>query len=215
MDNQDPAMSRRRAAPGTGSRRPLDFWFRPRRFETERLYELLGARLLKRYVPTGGDLVMRRLRRRRPGARLLCGANLGSLRRFERWTRVAEAVHLAGFMAFAVLAGWRFTHRSLSGTGLGVALALDLAFGLWPVILQRYNRLRVIRAIEIVTRISSGQETEHATHERVSQAGPGAPSGVMTLDTRSLSGIDDVAASHTDSAIGLRRQQQGTADQSQ
>jgi hypothetical protein len=170
MDDQHPAMSRRSAGPGAGIRRPLDFWFRPRRFETERLYQLLGARLLKRYVPTGGDLVMRWLRRRRPGAGLLRGANVGSLRRFERWTRIAEAVHLAGFMAFAVLAVGRFTHGSLSGTGLGVALALDLAFGLWPVTLQRYNRLRVIRAIEILTRISSGQETEQATHERVSRA---------------------------------------------
>jgi hypothetical protein len=171
MDNQHPAMSGHGAGPGAGSRRLLDFWFRPRRFETERLYELLGARLLKRYVPTGGDLVMRWLRRRRPGARLLRGANLESLRRFERWTRVAEAIHLAGFMVFAALAGWRFTHGSLSGTWLGVALVLDLAFGLWPVTLQRYNRLRVIRATETLTRISSGRATEHATLVRVSRAG--------------------------------------------
>jgi hypothetical protein len=159
MDNKHPATSRHSAGPGTGSRRLLDWWFRPRGFETERLYELLGARLLKRYVPTGGDLVMRWLRRRHPGARLLGGATLESLRRFERWTRVAEAVHLAGFAGFAALAGWRFTDGSLSGTGLGAALVLDLAFGLWPVTLQRYNRLRVIRVIETVTRAGTGGRT--------------------------------------------------------
>jgi hypothetical protein len=165
MDDKHSAISRHSAGPGTG-RCLLDSWFRPRRFETERFYELLGARLLKRYVPTGGDLVMRWLRRRNPSARLLRGANLESLRRFERWTRVAEAVHLAGFAGFAALAGWHFTHGSLSGTGLGAALVLDLAFGLWPVTLPRYNRLRAIRAIEIVTRFSPGQATEHGRKGR-------------------------------------------------
>jgi hypothetical protein len=169
MDDKHPAKSRHSAGPGTGGSRLLDWWFRPRRFETERLYELLGARLLKRYVPTGGDLVMRWLRRRHPGASLLRGATLESLRSFERWTRVAEGVHIVGFMCFAALAGWRFTHGSLGGAGLGVALVLDLAFGLWPVTLQRYNRLRVIRVIETATRISPERATKQPVHEPVAE----------------------------------------------
>ncbi len=44
----------------------FDIWFRPKGFESERLYERLGALLIKRYVPTGGDLVMQRLRRPSP-----------------------------------------------------------------------------------------------------------------------------------------------------
>lgn len=47
----------------------INFWFRPRSFESERLYERLGALVLKRYVPTGGDLVMRRIRRHHPDGR--------------------------------------------------------------------------------------------------------------------------------------------------
>jgi hypothetical protein len=174
MGNRHPAMGGQRAGPGTGRRRLLDFWFLPRRFETERFYELLGARLLKRYVPTGGDLVMRWLRRRHPGARLLGGATLESLRRFERWTRVAEGVHIVGFMCFAALAGWRFTRGSLSGTGPGVALVLDLAFGLWPVTLQRYNRLRVTRVIETAIRLSPERAAGQAAHGPVSRGGPSA-----------------------------------------
>jgi hypothetical protein len=146
MDDLRAATRGRNADAGTGRTGILEFWFRPRRFETERLYERLGARLLKRYVPTGGELVMRRLRRRRPGLRLLDPSSLESLRRFERWTRVAEAVHVVGFVGFAALAGWRFLDGSLSATGLGVALLLDLTFGLWPAVLQRYNRLRLFRA---------------------------------------------------------------------
>jgi hypothetical protein len=47
----------------------FDIWFWPKRFESERFYERLGVLVIKRYVPTGGDLVMRRLRRDHPESR--------------------------------------------------------------------------------------------------------------------------------------------------
>jgi hypothetical protein len=124
----------------------LDVWFRPKAFESERLYERLGALLLKRYVPTGGDLVMQRLRRDHPGTRWVT-SNLQSLRRYERRTRLNESIHLMGFIAFAVLAEKKFASGSLTAFGLTVALTLNLILGLWPVVLQRYNRLRLYRAI--------------------------------------------------------------------
>jgi hypothetical protein len=64
----------------------LNFWFRPWSFESERLYERLGALVLKRYVPTGGDLVMRRLRQHHPDRRWVT-SSLQSLRDYERRTR--------------------------------------------------------------------------------------------------------------------------------
>ena len=124
----------------------FDAWFRPKPFESERRYERLGAVFLKRYVPTGGDLVMRRLRRNHPERRWV-RANLKSLHTYERRTRLNESVHLIGFIGFAVLAAVRFGAGSLTALGLAVALGLDLIFGLWPVVLQRYNRLRLYRAI--------------------------------------------------------------------
>ena len=126
---------------------PFDVWFRPKRFESERLYERLGARIIKRYVPTGGDLVMLRLRRNHPERRWVT-SSLVSLRKYEGRTRLNESIHLVGFVGFAILAAGKFASRTLSGRGLIVALALNLVFGLWPVILQRYNRLRLYRAIE-------------------------------------------------------------------
>jgi len=122
-------------------------WFRPKRFETERLYERLGARVLKQYVPTGGDLVMRWVRTRYPKVRLIDPASRESLRRFELGTRVAEAVHLVSFVGFTVLAWRRYAAGSLTKMGFTVAMAVTVALGLWPVVLQRYNRLRVYRAI--------------------------------------------------------------------
>jgi len=59
--------------------------------------------LLKRYVPTGGDLVMQRLHRRHPNWRWVT-ADLKSLRVYESGTRLNESIHLIGFVGFAVLA---------------------------------------------------------------------------------------------------------------
>lgn len=124
----------------------FEAWFRPKPFESERFYERLGALLIKRYVPTGGDLVMQRLRRHHPERRWVT-SNLQSLRNYEKRTRLNESVHLIGFVGFAYLALEKFTSGSLTTFGLAFALALDVIFGLWPVVLQRYNRLRLYRAM--------------------------------------------------------------------
>jgi Glycosyl-4,4'-diaponeurosporenoate acyltransferase len=124
----------------------LDFWFRPRRFESKDFYERLGALILKRYVPTGGDLVMRRLRRHHAHRRWV-SSSLQSLYQYERRTRLNELIHMIGFVAGAVLVTIKFVSGSLTGSWLMIAVALNLILGLWPVALQRYNRLRLYRAI--------------------------------------------------------------------
>jgi Glycosyl-4,4'-diaponeurosporenoate acyltransferase len=129
----------------------FDIWFRPKRFESERFYERLGALVIKRYVPTGGDLVMQRLRRDHPERRWV-NTSLQSLCRYERRTRLNEFIHLVGFIVFTVLATSKFISRSRHVPGLIFALGLNLIFGLWPVVLQRYNRLRIYRAIDTRTR---------------------------------------------------------------
>ncbi len=135
----------------------FDIWFRPKCFESERLYERLGALVIKRYVPTGGDLVMRRLRRNHPGRRWVT-SSLQSLRQHERRTRLNELIHLIGFVGFTVLAASKFASGSLTVLGLTFALALNLILGLWPVILQRYNRLRLYRAIDTRSHLSDRQQ---------------------------------------------------------
>jgi|GEM_PF-1325450 len=130
----------------------FDLWFRPKDFESERLYQRLGALLIKRYVPTGGDLVMQRLRRHHPSRRWVT-STLQSLCRYERKTRLNETIHLIGFIGFTVLAASKFAAGSLTAFGLTVALVLNLILGLWPVVLQRYNRLRLYRAINLHSRL--------------------------------------------------------------
>ena len=142
----------------------FDIWFRPKCFESERLYEPLGAPLIKRYVPTGGDLVMRRLRRRHPERRWVT-SSLQSLWQYERRTRLNELIHLVGFIGFTVLAAIKFAWGSLTVPGLTFALALNLIFGLWPVVLQRYNRLRLYRAIDRRSYLSDRQRRQAEAHE--------------------------------------------------
>jgi Glycosyl-4,4'-diaponeurosporenoate acyltransferase len=153
-----------------GQRGVLDIWFRPKRFENERLYRRLGARVLKRYLPTGGDIVMRRLRRRHPDRRLV-RPGLDALRQFERWTRVAETVHLTGFAGFAALTVRQYTAGALGPVGVTIAVTLNLTLGLWPAVLQRYNRLRAYRAIDATSRTISTHPPRSGTNE----PGPGNP----------------------------------------
>src|SRR5882757_4769860 len=135
----------------------FDVWFRPKPFESERFYERLGALVIKRYVPTGGDLVMRRLRRNHPGRRWV-NSSLQSLRQYERRTRLNELIHLIGFAGLTVLIGSKFASGSLPVLGIIFALALNLIFGLWPVVLQRYNRLRLYRAIYRCSHLADRQQ---------------------------------------------------------
>ena len=130
----------------------FDLWFRPKRYESEHGYERLGALLIKHYVPTGGDLVMRRLRRDQAGRRWVT-SSFESLRRYERRTRLNEAIHLIGFVGFTTLAIAKFVFGSLGAFGLTVAMTLNLMLGLWPAVLQRYNRLRLYRAMDFCSRV--------------------------------------------------------------
>jgi len=131
----------------------LDVRFRPKGFESERLYERLGALVIKRYVPTGGDLVMRSVRRHHPKRRLVTSSRR-SLHQLERGTRLSEFTHLIGFLGFSLLAASKFASGSLTAVGLVIALALTLIFGLWPPVRQRYNRLRLYRTIDTRLRLT-------------------------------------------------------------
>jgi hypothetical protein len=72
---------------------------------------------------------------------------LKSLCVYRRRMRLNESIHLVGFTAFTILAASKFASQSLTAFGPTVALVLNLILGLWPVVLQRYNRLRLYRAI--------------------------------------------------------------------
>jgi len=111
------------------------------------LYERLGVLVVKRYVPTGGDLV-----RRRYGVRIVdIRGNLNSLTQFERCTRKLEAVHVIAFLGFFAWSLWRAIVRQTTLIDFGFAILVYVILILSPAMLQRYNRVRVHAIIRRLT----------------------------------------------------------------
>ena len=123
--------------------RAWDVWFAPKRFESPQLYERLGALWMKRYVPTGGDYF-----RKKYGVRVIdIKSNIESLLKFEERTRLYEVIHLGAFLAFLLFSIWQLVSGRTNGIGFVIACVLYVLLILSPVLLQRYNRIRVYEAI--------------------------------------------------------------------
>lgn len=114
-------------------------YYRIRSFEQSgRLYEALGVRLFRYFVPDG-DLANRWRRRREPNFRIITNRRVAAA--FMRRTEMSEKSHLVlllmGFLscAFALQLGWR---------GWAVYLGVgNVLVNLYPVLLQRYTRTRL------------------------------------------------------------------------
>lgn len=123
--------------------RAWDFWFAPKRFESPQLYERLGVLWIKRYVPTGGDYF-----RKKYGVRAIdIKSTIESLLKFEKRTRFYEAIHLGAFLAFLLFSIWQLVSGRTNGIGFVIACVVYVLLILSPVLLQRYNRIRIYEAI--------------------------------------------------------------------
>ncbi len=126
----------------------LELWFAPKRFESEALYERLGVKLLKRYVPTGGDYFIHRF-----GVRIVdVKGTYDALIHFEQLTRLQESLHLFFFVTFVLISLRRWRAGSTSFGGFLFALLVYVFLILSPVGLQRYNRIRLYRAIRALAK---------------------------------------------------------------
>ena len=123
--------------------RAWDVWFAPKRFESPGLYERLGVLWIKRSVPTGGDYV-----RNKYGVRVIdIKSTTRSLLKFEERTRMYEAIHVVVFLAFLLFSIWQLLSGRTTGMGFVIACVVYVLLILSPVLLQRYNRIRVYQAI--------------------------------------------------------------------
>ncbi len=128
------------------SEKLLEFWFAPKRFETPELYERLGIRILKRYVPTGGDFFIQRF-----GVRSVqVQGNLEAMIHFEQLTRIQEGIHVFAFLGFLIFSSFRLAKHKTSFLDFLFAVLVYVLLILSPAALQRYNRLRIYRAISIL-----------------------------------------------------------------
>ncbi len=116
-------------------------FFRLRAFERARLYRGLGLHAF-RYLAPDGDWVTRRVRRLDPTYRVL--RNRADLREHIARTYANERWHLAFLLAGLLTAGFAVT----SGQNGWAALltVTNVAFNLYPVLHQRYKRVRARRA---------------------------------------------------------------------
>ena len=123
--------------------RAWDFWFAPKRFESPQLYERLGVLWIKRYVPTGGDYF-----RKKYGVRVIdIKSTIVSLLKLEERTRLYEVIHLGAFLAFLLFSIWQLVSERTNGIGFVIACVVYVLLILSPVLLQRYNRIRVYETI--------------------------------------------------------------------
>ena len=145
---QDLAFSPRGILTGTWARF-RDWYFTLKSVEQWRhggLYRCLGVPFFKRYVPTSGDWIARRRGERRipPGGH----SALRDLRNYERRTRMIEWRHLGGFMAMG--AGIELTSDILGSEAVAWLWLANIAVNLYPIMLQRYNRVRIGRVLQRV-----------------------------------------------------------------
>jgi hypothetical protein len=128
-------------------------YFRTRsieRWRDGRVYELLGIRLFKRYLPTTGDLVSR-LRGRR-WVRWAGDLTERQLADHERRTRSWEGRHIFGGLSMLALTWWSV---EVKGKGDWLALLVgNLLINGYPILLQRYNRVRLQSAMARLERRS-------------------------------------------------------------
>lgn len=119
-------------------------YFRPKSFESKSLYEKMGIRFYKKYLPTSGDLSMKYLWR---GNSLIptTGTTKENIEMFEQETRTLEAIHL-GILAVSqtVFIGVG-TFDSIRGAAIGAVF--QIGTNIYPIMLQRYNRIRAMRII--------------------------------------------------------------------
>ena len=124
----------------------FDLYFAPFRFELwrcGRIYELLGIRLYKRYLPSSGDLVSRWQGVRRISAS--GSLRLESLLRHKRFTKEYEVRHLVGGVIMLAIS---LVSVSIWKKGdMGTLLLANLLINGYPIMLQRYNRVRILSVL--------------------------------------------------------------------
>lgn len=114
-------------------------WYQVRGFERSgRLYEKLGVRLFRWFVPDG-DAANRWRRRRDPTFRII--RNRPFARAFRHRTELSEKSHLV-MLVLGGMSGWFAWALGWPGWALYLTVG-NVLVNLYPVMLQRYTRARL------------------------------------------------------------------------
>jgi glycosyl-4,4'-diaponeurosporenoate acyltransferase len=134
------------------NQRIAEWYFQPRAFETSNecaFYPRLGVRIYKRFVPTSGDWITRI--RGVDRLKIATTGNRGqALKDFEHQTRKWELRHLISAL---LLESWAIIGGAFVGIEqLWASSLINLVVNVYPIMVQRYNRARMISIIREVPR---------------------------------------------------------------
>lgn len=118
----------------------LDSILTPKNFESPELYEKLGIRTFKKYMPTTGDLMYKYVWKKLVGSNQIT-LNKDSVETALSTTIACEIIHYA-LLALYSVSMYR-SYESGNMTGLTVGAALNALVNVYPIMLQRYNRMRL------------------------------------------------------------------------
>ena len=124
----------------------MENYFKPKKFEfynNKTIYEYIGIKLYKKYLPTTGDIARRykNIVQIKPGK----AERIYELYRYEKKTRNYEFRHiigLVGFIAFIFI-----IDKKLNLFDAIFLMSLNLYINIYPIFLQRHNRMRIIKVL--------------------------------------------------------------------
>lgn len=122
-------------------------YFSPKIFEFYRdrtIYDLIGIKIYKKYLPTTGDIV--RQKRKITQIKISNTGKINELYKYERKTRNYEWRHVIGAIIFIGLT--LMLYRKLTIFDWIFLPILNLYINIYPIFLQRYNRIRIIKVLK-------------------------------------------------------------------
>lgn len=133
----------------------MENYFKPKTFEFYRnqpIYDFIGIKLYKKYLPTTGDIARkyRNIVQIKPSK----SNRITELYNYEKQTRNYELRHIiamAGFVALIFI-----IDKKLSFYDAAFLTVLNLYINLYPIFLQRYNRIRIIKVL-----LKNGQKSPY------------------------------------------------------
>jgi hypothetical protein len=121
-------------------------YLNPKKIESYRdrtIYQFIGIKFYKKYLPTTGDLVRKWQNKQQLNPR---NSTLNTeLLHIEKQTRKFEFRHLVGFLFFILMIF--LIDKTLSVIDLVFLTFLNLYVNIYPIFLQRHNRIRILKVL--------------------------------------------------------------------
>ncbi len=124
-------------------------YFKPKKIEYYRdktIYDFIGIKIFKKYLPTSGDLVSRK--RQIKHIDLTKANRFEELYRYELKTRNYEWRHIIGAIIFVAIRFLFDSNLRLTVLDFTILPIMNLYINIYPIFLQRYNRIRILKILK-------------------------------------------------------------------